>query len=192
MLFSALLLGGVFSNLKSNPTYPLAGPIVTVALPILDKYDDAAQKARVTHDRNWILTRNQYRNTLTAALDQLVSAAEFTTPGNAVLLATTGFELTGQPKPAPDMPKPQGFTVELTQSSGKLICKVPSFDKCTSYVFEFIQLPNPEINWSNKVETKSKSVISGLTPGSQYSFRCAYVGTKGQGDWSDVITRFVS
>src|SRR5438477_420346 len=103
---------GVFSNLKSNPTYPLAGPIVTAALPILDKYDDAWQKAQVTHDRNWILTRNQYRDTLTTALDQLVSAAEFTTPGNAVLLATTGFELTGQPKPAPDMPKPQGFTVE--------------------------------------------------------------------------------
>ena len=68
----------------------------------------------------------------------------------------------------------------------------PTIVNCVSYVFEYIQLPNPENNWNNKVDTKRRSMISGLTPGSQYAFRCAYLGTKGQGPWSDLITRFIS
>ena len=182
---------GVFSNLKSNPSYPLAGPIVIAALPILDKYDDAWQKADVTRDRNWILTRNQYRATLTAALDQLVNAAELTTPGNPVLLATTGFELTGQPIPAGNMPKPATITA-TREAAGEVRVVVPSNRKCKSYVFEFIQLPNPENAWSQKITTESRLLLTGLTIGSQYSFRCAYVGTKGLGPWSDVVTRIVA
>lgn len=183
---------GVFSNLKSNSAYPEAADIVTAADPILVSFDTATQKARDTRDRNWFIKRDDCRNKIMTTLDHLADLAQYKTPNNAALLSTTGFELTGQPKPAPDMPKPEGFTVEFTQASGQVICKVPANKKCKSYLFEFIQLPNPENNWSNVVGTKSRAMISDLTPGSQYSFRCAYVGTKGQGSWSDMITRFMS
>ena len=87
---------------------------------------------------------------------------------------------------------PDGFGARSkSKQSATLNCN--SVHGADSYLYQYTLSPNPEVeNWVSVVNTRSRVVIGNLQSGAQYKFRMCAVGAKGNGDWSDSVTCYIS
>ena len=182
----------ILENMTGNANYTSPTPTLSELSSAYDNYVAALAEAR-SRDKNKVLAKNIRKNTLKAKLDQLYIYVNLTAGNNIEVLAGSGFPLTKERTPVSDMPKPVGFKVTMAEGSGQVHLRSNTIYGAKAYVFQYAVVPSSgDISWSIVNKSRLRTMINGLVPGTQYMFRIAAVGSKGQGPWSDAIIRFVA
>jgi hypothetical protein len=127
---------------------------------------------------------------LKALLNKLFDYVNLTGGTNIEVLASSGFPTVKPRVPFGDMPKPVNFTIIQGDGSGELHMRFKKIPGADSYVYQY-KAEGAGV-WETVNESKSRITLSGLGAGRQYTFRVSAVGSKGQGPWSDEISRFAA
>lgn len=78
------------------------------------------------------------------------------------------------------------FEVKHGKASGSVILSAKSAGPRASYEWE---VSNDNVNWRDLPDTiKSRTTVSGLTPGATFHFRFRSITKNGEGSWSQVVS----
>jgi hypothetical protein len=182
----------ILDNMTGNTNFPTPTPTLAVLTTAWQDFDTALAAAK-NRDRQKVIIKNECRKGLEGLLNQLFDYVNLTGGTDIEMLTSSGFPLAKERTPVGDMPKPENFRALEGKGSGEIKMRVNKVHGADSYVYQYIVSPSPETdNWVTINDPASRIMVTGLVPGTQYKFRVAAVGAKGQGPWCDVITRFVS
>lgn len=182
----------ILENMTGNLNYPTPTPTLPTITTALTEYEESLGEAE-SRDKQKVLIKNLRRKKLKDLLDKLFTYVNLTGGTDIEILTSSGFPLAKERRPVGEMPKPENFRVRQGDGAGQVHLSVKKVHGADSYIYQYIVSPSPEVeNWTSIADPATRIMIEGLEPGTQYKFRAAAVGAKGQGPWSDVITRFVS
>ena len=182
----------ILEEMTGNLSFPTPTPSLAVITTAREDYAVALAEAE-DRDRQKVLIKNQRKRELKAHLDRLFDYVVLTGGSDIEILTSSGFPLAKDRTPVGDMPMPSGFRVTEGKGSGEVEMRLKKIHGADSYVYQYLASPSPEVeNWVTVNDPATRITVKGLVPGTQYKFRVAAVGAKGQGPWSDVITRFVA
>lgn len=142
-----------------------------------------------TYDRT---TKNLAKKDLVDVLRYLAMEVNKQADGDINKLSSTAFKLVKEKSKVGILPKPTGFKLTSGHNDGDIRCTVDANANANVYNFYYAPVPAPEdINdWRIVVSTTRIKNITGLVPGKQYVFRCAYQGTETTLVYSDPISVF--
>lgn len=184
--------GHILEKLTGNEHFPEPRPSLVEMESLKARYDSALAKAK-SRSREDVLSKNLAKADLKNGIRELFNYVVDTGNNNIQILTSSGFPLAKDRHPVGDMPKPKNFKVVQGDGSGEVHLSVKKEHGASSYVYQYLVTPSPEVeNWHTIVSPATRLTINGLTPGTKYMFRVSAVGAKGQGPFSDYITRFVS
>lgn len=188
----SVFTGHILEKLTGNVNFPEPRPSLAEMESLKARYDSALAKAR-SRSREDVLAKNLAKAGLKQSIRELFNYVVDTGNGNIQILTSSGFPLAKDRHPVGDMPKPKNFKVVQGDGSGEVHLSLKKEHGASSYIYQYLISPSPEVeNWNTIVSPATRHTINSLTPGTKYIFRVAAVGSKGQGPWSDYITRFVS
>ncbi|MEO7584196.1 MAG: fibronectin type III domain-containing protein [Ferruginibacter sp.] len=144
-------------------------------------------------DRLKIAVKNQRRAALIEGLHFWVAYVLFQSAGDDVKALSSGFTIGKMPAPAPHSSKPENFRIENGSNPGELIGEVNHEKGVITYLYQYASDAMLELdNWQSVASSKSKCIITNLTPGVKYNCRVAAIGTKNQVMYGDIISRIVA
>jgi hypothetical protein len=84
------------------------------------------------------------------------------------------------------LPAPENLGATMGDLDGTIDLALNRVHGAGSYVFQMSQTPAAAASWQQvAISARSSCTITGLTSGQKYWFRCAAIGTAGQGPWSN-------
>ena len=175
----------IIASITGNAKFPSPIPALDVVIRATDAYSNALA---MPNGKETTQLRAKTRAQLTAVLKQLGDYVNTTANGDAVALASSGFDMNkGYSKVGP-LPAPEGLTPSpLTGGSVKL--RIKKVHGANSYCFQYALITNGVIgDWVNVLATKTETVIEGLQPLKEYAFRAAAVGADPRLTFSSVVT----
>ena len=181
---------GIIAAMTGNAQFPEPNPALADLSNSLQLFSDALVLS-LTKDRVKLAVKNKLRGNLAAQLAKLASYVEFTAQGDRAILSASGFPLTPETSPARALTQPTNFTVEVGSRTGAALAVLNPVAYAKAYVFRWGPAPIVNDIWLHAAHTKPRFTITGLVPGSSYSFQIAAVGSKGQLVETDIITKMV-
>jgi hypothetical protein len=183
--------GAVTTNLYGDPAYPNP-PVSKVALDAGITAFTGALAAQAQGGTAATAAKNSARDALVAQLRLLASYVQDHCNNDLATLLASGFEAVSTTRtPAPAIIPVPGITGIKNGNSGQLILRVTPVKNCRCYRVRYALVTGGVIGpWIDAgLFTDSRSItISGLTPGSTYTFEvCAVIGTSHISDWSDPV-----
>lgn len=150
---------------------------------------ETARDAKLTAD-NAAKTATQAQDTAELAFNDAYAAycriGQTKSGGDAVKIGQIGLDVAGAPAPIGEMPAPLNLVATMGDHAGEVDLMCEPVRGAATMIWQYCADPMSEGNWQNGgVTTKSSNTIGGLTSGTKYWFRCAAIGTAGQGPWSD-------
>jgi hypothetical protein len=132
------------------------------------------------------ITKNNLRTSLLGSLDQLATYVELTANGDAGKIVSSGFTLASTTR-TPQVPGPSGILSVTNVASGKLALELSVADNAWAYIVEYTALPNGAKLTATFTNPRDVT-LTGLTPGTMYSFRVQVMGSGNQAsEWSDTV-----
>ncbi|QQS28476.1 MAG: fibronectin type III domain-containing protein [Sphingobacteriales bacterium] len=177
----------VISGLTANPDFPTPDPTVVVLTGLRDDFSNA-MLAAANGGTTLNTVKNEKRTVLIAGLQREAQYVEYYGLNSETILLSSGFEVYSSVKTtAPASVSPTIDKVTDAALSGSLILRTNSVKHAIVYELRYTEDEyGPTARWNYLVvQTKSKFVVSGLTPGNNYWFQARTISTKGPSEWSD-------
>jgi hypothetical protein len=179
---------GIVQSMTSNTSFPNpVPPLATVTAAINDL--ETAETAAQSKTRGAATVRDGKRATLITMLDQLKSSVQQVADANRetapALIQSGGMSVKG-----PAVHPPRVFAAKQGAVSGSVKLTAQSAARRASYEWE--SSVDGGKTWVLAPSTlQAKTTLSGLVPGSSYSFRYRPVTKTGEADWSQPIALIV-
>ena len=182
----------IITKMTDNPHFPTPVPTLQAIEDALTAFTAAAMAAK-TGDKVAILDRDQKKETVANLLHEETLYVMYVAKGDKVVLASSGFDLSKDPEPAPPIGKPTGLVVSTDGlNTGKAFLQVKRVKGAKAYLYEYNASEElAESGWSAVNNTRSKALVSGLESGKRYWFRVTAMGSGNQAMTSDVVSRMI-
>ncbi len=177
---------GVITALTGNSNFPSVVPSLTLLQTTLDGLVEVMVQASVTRSKILIAERNAKRDLLESMMKELAGHLMSVTSEYDVLI-TSGMEITQARGPVEPVTEPLSLTYAIPFGiSGSLLLKwkQPESKNASAYLIEQTAGdPNdPATVWTIIGNSrKCRYDVTGLTPGSTYSWRTYGIGALGAG-----------
>ncbi len=177
----------VITGMTGNPDFTTPVPSLADVSTAIANFDSAKADAS-TGNHAAVELKNQKRQILEELLYELGLYVELQSDGDIATMRRSGFKTTKDPAPVGPLPKPTGFRV---QSTGKGVIKLglDRLQGAVSYQFEFKEATAAD--WSRKISSKTRLLLTDLPSGKEYFFRVLPIGTSDVREYSDEISSFV-
>lgn len=180
----------ILAAMTGNTHFPEPAPSLAALNNSITLFSDSLAFAK-TGDRVRGIHKNQQRQNLEQLLTRLANYCSFIANGDRFILASSGFRLNAASNASNSLGNPENFTVEVGANSGEALAYVKSVPNAKSYLFRWGIAPIVNETWLHTIHSKPWFTITGLVPGSIYSFQIGVAGTKGQTVYTDIITKMV-
>jgi hypothetical protein len=180
----------IIAAMTGNAQFPEPSPALADLSNSLQLFSDALALS-LTKDKVKVAIKNKHRSSLAIQLTKLASYVDFTAQGDRAILSSSGFSLTAETSSSKALAQPSNFTVEVGSKSGAALAYVNGVANAKAYLFRWGVAPVVNDNWFHAIHSKPRFTITGLVPGTTYSFQIAVAGSKGQMVETDIITKMV-
>ncbi len=181
---------GIIAAMTGNPHFPEATPTLTDLGNSLKLYSDALALAK-TGDRAKTAYKNQVRQNLDMLLTKLANYCSFIAQGDRFILTSSGYSLNAETAGTRSLGTLQNLSVEVGRTPGEALVYVTRVTNAKSYLFRWGIAPIVNDTWMHSVSVQPRLNITGLLPGTVYSFQIGAVGSKGQLVFTDTISKMV-
>lgn len=184
--FSGVVLKSMTDNPNFEQTIP---PLDAISLVRDDYYTALIQSQNGTKYDTTV--KKIKRAALEMVLKQLGMYVQLVCNGDAAMIATTGFMLAKKNAIITSLPVPNGLVVSSGSNSGTFSVKCNTIAMARYYEFRYCEiLPSGERFWHTVVSTKSKTIIAGLRPGTEYLVQVLVSTAKTKSGWSNEVRRY--
>ena len=180
----------VATKITGNPYFtsiaPLVGNFATLAADFRAKLSAAASR-----DSQKVASKNSCKKEVVTQLKQIalyVQAIAIGLPEEEQIqcVLSSGFDLQ-KADGATEVPSvPTNIKVKSGKLSGTMQVQFSRSEFATHYDLRYREQGS---DWNEPNETKTKHLLTGLTPAVYYEFQVRAVGRKGTGDWSQIIVK---
>ena len=181
---------GIIAAMTGNTHFPEPSPTLADLNNSLKLFSDALALAK-TGDRVKAVNKNQLRENLDRLLTRLADYCSFIAQGDRFILASSGFALSAETSAPKTLGSPENFSVEIGSKTGDALAFVNTVANAKSYLFRWGIAPIVNETWFHTIYSQPRFTITGLIPGTIYSFQIAVAGSKGQLVYTDIITKMV-
>ena len=181
---------GIVAAMTGNPHFPEPTPALADLNNGIKLFSDSLALAK-TGDRVKAILKNQHRDALELLLTNLASYCSFIAQGDRFILASSGFTLNAESSTAAILADPSNFTVEVGNRSGDALAFVNPVPNAKAYLFRWGVAPIVNETWLHTMHSQPFLTITGLVPGTVYSFQIGAAGSKGQTVYTKVISQMV-
>lgn len=171
----------ILKCMKDNPDFPTPIPTLAELGVALENYRTALRNAQSRASLS-VALKNEARRVLIDLLKELGLYIMSVSKGNLVVLSGCGYPLSKVPGPRTISP-PGPVLLKIGDSSGKMEASVKPEKPSPTYLFQVTNVdPGGEAEpvWNSFGSTVNKFTFSGLQPRTQYWFRAASIGSRGQ------------
>lgn len=180
----------IATALTNNPNFPEPLPNLAVLNNSLKLYTDSLALAK-NGGRVQVALKKEAREKLELSLTNLAADCSYIARSNRGILASAGFNLNTETSTPRTLSYPENFTVEVGNNPGEALVYLNRVKHAKSYVFLWGATPVINETWLHSIESKPMCIITGLTPGTTYSFKIGIGGSKGQTVYTKVISQMV-
>ena len=181
---------GIIAAMTGNAQFPEPSPTLADLGSSLQLFSDALALSH-TKDKVKVAIKNQHRSNLAFQLSKLGSYVDYIAQGDRAILSSSGFSLSAETSTPKPLAQPSNFTVEVGSRSGAALAYMRAVANAKTYLFRWGVAPIVNDSWLHAMHSKPKFTITGLVPGTTYSFQIGVAGTKGQAVYTDLITKMV-
>ena len=181
---------GIIAAMTGNAEFSEPSPSLADLSNSLKLFSDALVLS-LTKDQTKVAIKNKLRVNLAFQLTKLSSYVNFIAQGDRAILSGSGFSLSAETGASKALAQPGSFTVAVGSRSGAALARVNPVANAKAYLFRWGVAPVVNDNWFNAIHSKSSFSITGLVPGTTYSFQIGIAGSKGQTVYTDIITKMV-
>ncbi len=185
----------VLSSMKNNSDFPNAGILLSKLQSSSDELDNLMEERsrietvlRTINEQIIAKSDENY-----ADLGAIVNHVNIEANGDAAKIRSSGLDFAKPITKYGALPPVLNVVLREGLGGGQIIVSNNVLKGASSYVIQITTNVLDETSWKQAdVSLKSRgNVLSDLKSGTQIWVRVAGVGSKGQGAWSDVATRFV-
>ena len=175
----------VIQSFTDNVNFPTTIPTLKDVNTDYNTYVSAlAVSGRYFPKGNTIL-KNQAKAALITDLRQLAMYAMQQYPGDAAVLADTGFQLYKTPSPVGILPQATNLKVVTGPFKGSLKISVNKVPRALFYDYQVALMgTGSALDWVSYTDTPKAIIIQGLTSGAEYAVRVAGAATGTSRTWS--------
>jgi len=185
--------GVIIAGLTNNPAFPTPPVDLKTVQTAVDELNTALA-AQAHGGTAATAEKNNKQDALIVLLRRLKHYVEDNCKDNRALLLSSGFQVAENTRNRSPLANPTIISVDFGNSSAELVLKVTPILRAKCYEVRSAALgagntPGP---WQSAgLFTNSRSMtITGLTPGTIYSFQVRAVGgSSGYSDWSNPVSR---
>lgn len=187
---TALIAG----QMGGNANFPTPDPALTALTGQAATMSGAlAARAKLLSDaQEQTLQIRAARDLLEGQLTEEAAYVDGIAKGDAAIIKSAGMDVSsGSTGRVGALPKVEGVFATQGDDAGEIDLQWnPVKRGLKSYTIEQTEDPAGQSGWSiAKVETRSKTSVTGLTSGKRYYFRISAVGAAGAGSPSDAVTK---
>ena len=180
----------ILTAMTGNPHFPEPSPTLADLNNSIKLFSDSLALAK-TGDRVKTVYKNQQRENLALQLSNLANYCSFIAQGDRFILASSGFSLAPETSISKTLGTPENFSVEIGRQTGEALVFVKPVVNARSYLYRWGIAPIANDTWLHTIHSHPRFSITGLVPGSIYSFQIGVAGSKGQTVYTDIITKMV-
>ena len=181
---------GIMAAMTGNTYFPEPSPTLADLNNSLKLFSDALALSK-TGDRVKAVYKNQLRDNLDGLLTRLANYCSFIAQGDRFILASSGFALNAETRASKILGAPENFSVEIGRQTGDALAFIKTVANAKSYLFRWGVAPIVNEAWFHTIHSQPYFTITGLVPGTIYSFQIGAAGSKGQLVYTDIITKMV-
>lgn len=178
----------IATAMTNNPYFPEPMPSLAALNNSLKLYTDSLALVK-NGGRVQVALKKEAREKLEQSLTNLAADCSAIARGNRGILASSGFNLNTETSTPRILTYPENFTVEVGNNPGEALVYLNPVKHAKSYVFLWGATPFINETWLHTIESKPFCIITGLTPGTTYSFKIGIGGSKGQTVYTKVISQ---
>lgn len=169
----------ILQSLTGNANFPSPVPPLTDLQTAITNYSTALVAA-ATKDRVKVAEKNQYRSQLEAVLNQLGMYVMYVANGNAVMLASSGYDMAKQPQ-SNNLEEPGVVTITNGITTGQLVASLKRVKGAYSYLYQITPDPLTATSvWDSHAVIKASNTFINLSAGKKYWIRIGAVGSGSQ------------
>jgi len=184
----------VLTGLTGNANYPTPPVDLATYKSAIDALSAGIAES-IDGSKKIIAAKNKDREAVIKMYRQLGTYVEANCKEDMAIFTSSGFQPAVNTRAAAQpLTKPVIKRVEQGANSGQLLVRVAAVDKAKSYELRYAPVANGVTGaWIHvPVPTVKQGVsVTGLTPGTIYSFEVRALGALGYTDWSDSANRMV-
>jgi len=187
----------IYNALNGNANIP--APPAPFDLPTLlaaNQALSAANSAALDGGKKAVAQRNHCKEVVVKLLDQLAKYVQATCEDNMTIFLSSGFTAQSSTKTMPATASESIRSVKVGPNSGQAQVKVVSVPGAGSYELRWAPVPAGGVpsQWTTQPITnvRSATLVTGLTPGTNYAFQARAVIQSGYTDWSDSVTQIAT
>ena len=178
----------VAAAMAGNKNFPEPTPALADLNNSIQLFSDALALAK-SRDRVRVAIKNKHRQQVQALLVNLASYCSFTAQGDRSLLASSGFVLNAETSTTKLLAQPENFTVQPGNNSGEIYLYINTVPNAKTYLFLYGPSSMDNDAWFHAVNSQPYFTITGLTPGTVYSFKIGATGSKGQVVYTPAVSQ---
>lgn len=173
--------------MAGNASFPTPMPDAPTFQTLHDEFEVALDEAALALQEceEKAATLAAKRAALEGGFNERAGYVESASHGVEAVILSSHFDVRTPPTPVGPLPAPVDFLATMGDMEGEIDLVWSSVYGAKSYVVQCSPYATPRVWAQITVVTKSKTTVSGCTPGEKSAFRVAAVGAAGQGPWSD-------
>lgn len=171
--------------MAGNANFPTPAPTPVAFQAVFDDYCaklTAAKQAAMAAAAATAL-KDEARAALSLAWNDRGNYLQTTSGGEAAKIMSAAVGVRDEPQPIGQLPAPADFMPTMGDMPGEVDLSWSRMKGARAYVVEYREQGTTGA-WLQKMATKSRVTVTGLTSGKTYVFRVAALGAAGQGPWS--------
>jgi hypothetical protein len=187
----------IYNALNGNADIP--APPAPFDLPTLlaaNQVLSAATSAALDGGKTAIAHRNHCKEVVVRLLDQLASYVQAICNNNMAIFLSSGFKAKSSTKILAPTASDSIRSVKVGPNSGQIQVKLVAVLGAGSYQLRWAPVPAGGVpsEWTAQpiMNVKSATVVTGLTPGTTYTFQARALTQSGYTDWSDSVTQIAT
>jgi hypothetical protein len=180
----------IAAAMNGNTHFPEPSPALADLNNGIQLFSNGLALAK-TRDKVKVAVKNQLRDNLELLLIQLSNYCSFIAKGDRAILASSGFTLKAENSSPKILGSPENFSVKPGNNAGEAFVSINPARNAKGYLFLYGPSPMNNNAWFHVLNSQPYYTITGLVPGTTYSFKIGATGSKGQVVYTDIITKMV-
>ena len=181
----------IVGKMQNDPRFPNPNPSLE-AITIANVAYKSALVNAMNGSKYDTTFKNECKQQLVTLLNQLTFYVQVVSKGDLEIILSSGFDANKEPAHIGPLPKATNLIVKPSNTPGSVELSCNPIKKVRTYIFAYTEAPaTNESVWHQKLSTRRKTQIDGLTSGKQYVFKAAGTGSDPSINWSDKISSYV-